>query len=192
MRANELFGSRLVEARSNGPIDLDRLAPDQTGTALPGAMQSREVAVLDPRKLAAEFVGTAILVFAAAGTATLSFGFKLFGTSFSAGAVTTALAFSLVLMVLVYAIGPISGCHVNPAVSLGLVVAGRMKVAEAAGYWVTQVAGASLVPIPSGSPLYSMSVKDSVRTAMAALPRSIWVSAGRLLPKRCSPSASSR
>ena len=59
--------------------------------------------MFDPRKLIAEFIGTAILVFAAVGTATLSFGFKLFGTSFSAGVVTTALAFGLVLMALVYA-----------------------------------------------------------------------------------------
>ena len=57
--------------------------------------------MFDPRKLVAEFVGTAILVFAAVGTATLSFGFKLFGTSYSAGVVTTALAFGLVLMALV-------------------------------------------------------------------------------------------
>ena len=52
--------------------------------------------MIDSRKLIAEFIGTAILVFVAVGTATLSFGFKLFGTSFSAGVVTTALAFGLV------------------------------------------------------------------------------------------------
>jgi aquaporin Z len=120
--------------------------------------------VFDPRKLVAEFVGTAILVFAAVGTATLSFGFKLFGTSYSAGVVTTALAFGLVLMALVYAIGPISGCHVNPAVSLGFVVAGRMKVAEAAGYWFAQIAGGiagayALWAVFTGSPLYSKSVQ---------------------------------
>ena len=120
--------------------------------------------MFDPRKLAAEFIGTAILVFAAVGTATLSFGFKLFGTSYSAGVVTTALAFGLVLMALVYAIGPISGCHVNPAVSLGFVVAGRMKVAEAAGYWIAQIAGGiagafALWGVFTGSPMYSKSVQ---------------------------------
>ena len=82
-----------------------------------------------------------ILVFVAVGVATLCFGFKLFGTSYAAGVVTTALAFGLVLMALVYAIGPISGCHVNPAVSLGFVISGRMEVTEAIGYWVAQVAG---------------------------------------------------
>jgi aquaporin Z len=151
-------------SRVNGSIPPDRLSPDKTGAALQGAMQSREVAVFDPRKLIAEFVGTAILVFAAVGTATLSFGFKLFGTSYSAGVVTTALAFGLVLMALVYAIGPISGCHVNPAVSLGFVVAGRMKVAEAAGYWFAQIAGGiagayALWAVFTGSPLYSKSVQ---------------------------------
>jgi aquaporin Z len=120
--------------------------------------------VFDPRKLIAEFIGTAILVFAAVGTATLSFGFKLFGTSYSAGVVTTALAFGLVLMALVYAIGPISGCHVNPAVSLGFVVAGRMKVTEALGFWIAQIAGGiagayGLWAVFTGSPIYSKSVQ---------------------------------
>ena len=98
--------------------------------------------MFDPKKLAAEFVGTAILVFIAVGVATENFGFKLFGTSTAAGVVTTALAFGLVLMALAYAIGPISGCHVNPAVTLGFVAAGRMKIAEGIGYMVAQVAGA--------------------------------------------------
>ncbi len=120
--------------------------------------------MLDTRKLIAEFIGTAILVFVAVGTATLSFGFKLFGTSYSAGVVTTALAFGLVLMALVYAIGPISGCHVNPAVSLGFVVAGRMEVTEAVGYWIAQVAGGiagaySLWAVFNNSPIYSKSVQ---------------------------------
>ena len=120
--------------------------------------------MFDPRKLIAEFIGTAILVFAAVGTATLSFGFKLFGTSYSAGVVTTALAFGLVLMALVYAIGPISGCHVNPAVSLGFVVAGRMKVTEALGFWIAQIAGGiagayGLWAVFTGSPIYSKSVQ---------------------------------
>ena len=88
--------------------------------------------MFDPKKLAAEFVGTFILVFIAVGVATENFGFKLFGTSYAAGVVTTALAFGLVLMALAYAIGPISGCHVNPAVTLGFVAAGRMKVGEGA------------------------------------------------------------
>ncbi len=68
------------------------------------------------RKIAAELLGTALLVFFAVGVATLSFGFGIAGSSFAAGVVATALAFGLTLLVLVYVLGPISGCHVNPAV----------------------------------------------------------------------------
>jgi aquaporin Z len=93
------------------------------------------------RKYVAEFLGTAVLVFFAVGTATLSFGFKLDGTSVSAGVVTTALAFGLVLLALVYTIGPVSGCHVNPAVTIGFVVAKRMTIGEALWYWLAQFAG---------------------------------------------------
>jgi aquaporin Z len=98
--------------------------------------------MFDAKKLAAEFIGTAVLVLVAVGVAAENFGFKGAGTSLAAGVVTTALAFGLVLMALAYAIGPISGCHVNPAVTLGFLAAGRMKVQEAIGYVVAQVAGA--------------------------------------------------
>jgi len=100
--------------------------------------------MLDGRKLVAEFFGTAILVIVAVGVATETFGFKLFGGSVAAGVVTTALAFGLVLIGLAYAIGPISGAHVNPAVTLGFVVAGRMKVVEGFAYMVAQVLGGAL------------------------------------------------
>lgn len=112
------------------------------------------------RKLVAEAVGTALLVIFAVGTATLSFGFKLAGPSMSAGVVTTALAFGLVVLALAYTIGPISGAHVNPAVTLGFVVSGRMKLGEGIGYWVAQFAGGIagalvLWGVLSGSPSYS-------------------------------------
>jgi aquaporin Z len=124
----------------------------------------------DIKKLAAEFLGTAILVVVAVGVATESFGFKFFGGkagvhgglsagSLSAGIVATALAFGLVLVALVYAIGPISGCHVNPAVTLGFIASGRMKLAEGVAYMVAQVVGAIggaylLYWIFTTSPLY--------------------------------------
>lgn len=96
---------------------------------------------MNSRSLFAEALGTALLVFFAVGTATLTFGFKVTGTSVSAGVVATALAFGLVLLVLVYGIRPISGCHVNPAVTMGFLVARRIGLADAAGYWVAQVIG---------------------------------------------------
>jgi aquaporin Z len=94
------------------------------------------------RKLLAEFFGTMILVIIAVGTATETFNLKLFGGSVAAGVTTTALAFGLVLIGLVYAIGPISGCHVNPAVTMGFMASGRMKITEGIGYMVAQVVGA--------------------------------------------------
>src|SRR6058998_695514 len=97
---------------------------------------------IDVRKLVAEAVGTALLVFFAVGVATLSFGFGFTGSSTSAGVVATALAFGLVLLTMAYALGPISGCHVNPAVTMGFLVSKRMELREAIGYMVAQVAGA--------------------------------------------------
>src|SRR5947208_10183553 len=112
------------------------------------------------RRLFAEFLGTALLVFFAVGTATLSFGFKFAGTSISAGVATTALAFGLVLLALAYTLGPISGCHINPAVTMGFFVSGRMTLADAIGYWVAEFAGGivgalALWAVFEGSPQYS-------------------------------------
>src|SRR5437660_1147227 len=94
------------------------------------------------RPLIAEAVGTALLVFFGAGTATLAFGFKTTGSSISAGVVATALAFGLILLALVYAFGPVSGCHINPAVTMGFLVGRRITLADAIGYWIAQFIGA--------------------------------------------------
>ncbi len=112
------------------------------------------------RKLIVEAIGTFFLVFFAVGVATLSFGFKFAGASVSAGVVTTALAFGLVLLALAYTLGPITGCHINPAVTMGFYVSGRMPLNEAVGYWVAQfvggIAGALVLwGIFSASPIYS-------------------------------------
>ncbi len=120
------------------------------------------------KNLVAELVGTAALVFFAVGVATLSFGkftidgtaTNLTGSSTSAGIVATALTFGLVLMALAYALGPISGCHVNPAVTIGFLVSKRISLQDAIGYWVAQVVGAIigallLWAVLSGSPGYS-------------------------------------
>jgi len=112
------------------------------------------------RKLAAELLGTALLVFFAVGVATLSFGFETTGASFAAGVVATALAFGLTLMALAYTLGPISGCHVNPAVTIGALLAGRISPVEALGYWVAQFVGGILGALLlwatlDASPLYT-------------------------------------
>jgi aquaporin Z len=112
------------------------------------------------RKFFAELLGTALLVFFAVGTATLSFGFKFAGGSTAAGVITTAMAFGLVLLALAYAIGPISGCHINPAVTMGFVVSKRMSLAEGIEYWIAEFIGGILGALVlwaifQGSPLYS-------------------------------------
>jgi aquaporin Z len=115
------------------------------------------------RKFAVEFLGTAILVFVAVGVATLMFGFKFDGASVAAGVVATALAFGLTLLALVYLIGPVSGSHVNPAVTLGALLARRISLPEAVGYWIAQFAGGIVGALVlwgtfSTSPLYSRTV----------------------------------
>jgi len=115
------------------------------------------------RKLVVEALGTALLVVIAVGVATMSFGFGAAGSSVSSGVVATALAFGLVVMALVYTIGPISGCHINPAVTLGALMARRIGLAEAGAYWVAQVFGAIagsllLWGIYAGSPRYDRTV----------------------------------
>jgi aquaporin Z len=114
------------------------------------------------RKLAAELLGTGLLVYAGVGVATLSFGFGNAGSSYAAGVVATALAFGFVLLVLAYVIGPISGCHVNPAVTIGALLTGRMSLTDAIAYWVAQFAGGVLGALLLwgtfvGSPSYSRS-----------------------------------
>jgi aquaporin Z len=114
------------------------------------------------RKLAAELLGTGLLVYFGVGVATLSFGFGFAGFSFSAGVVATALAFGFVLLALAYVLGPISGCHVNPAVTIGVWLSGRIPLAEAVRYWIAQFVGAILGALLlwgtfSASPLYSRS-----------------------------------
>ena len=111
------------------------------------------------RKVSAEFLGTALLVYFGVGAATLSFGFGATGSSFSAGVVATALTFGLVLMALAYSLGPISGCHVNPAVTIGALCARRMNLSDAIAYWIAQFAGGIVGALVlwatfSTSPLY--------------------------------------
>ncbi len=98
------------------------------------------------KKLAAEFIGTFLLVFLAVGAAVFGIAGKVGSNNTfpgpGSGVVGVALAFGLVLMGLAYAFGPVSGTHVNPAVTLAMVVGRGMPINEAIGYWVAQVAGA--------------------------------------------------
>jgi len=85
----------------------------------------------------AEFIGTFWLVFGGCGAAVLAAAFPRLGIGFAG----VALAFGLTVLTMAYAIGHISGCHLNPAVSLGLVVARRFPASELPAYVIAQVLG---------------------------------------------------
>lgn len=91
------------------------------------------------KRYAAEFVGTFVLVLGGVGSAVLA-GDKI-------GFAGVALAFGLSLLAMVYAIGPVSGCHINPAVTFGLLLAGKMKRRDALPYVVAQILGAVLATL---------------------------------------------
>lgn len=89
------------------------------------------------RKLAAEFIGTAWLVLGGCGAAVLAAAFPALGIGF----VGVALAFGLTVLTMAFAIGHVSGCHLNPAVSVGLWAGGRFPAGDLPGYIIAQVAG---------------------------------------------------
>lgn len=87
-------------------------------------------------KYAAELFGTFVLVFVGLSTANL--------TGSQVGVLGVAFAFGLSLMAMAFAIGPISGCHINPAVTFGCLLGKRIDASTAIGYWIAQVVGAIL------------------------------------------------
>ena len=86
------------------------------------------------KRASAEFLGTFVLVFGGVGTAVLA--------GDHVGYLGVAFAFGLSLLAMAYAVGPISGCHINPAVTMGLLVSGRVELGEAVRYWIAQILGA--------------------------------------------------
>jgi aquaporin Z len=109
------------------------------------------------KKLSAEFLGTFWLVFGGCGSAIFAAGFPSLGIGF----VGVALAFGLTVLTMAYAVGGISGGHFNPAVSVGLAVAGRFPARDVPAYVVTQTVGAIaaaavLYVIASGAPNFAL------------------------------------
>lgn len=107
------------------------------------------------RRCIAEFFGTFWLVFGGCGSAVLAAAFPQLGIGFAG----VALAFGLTVLTMAYAIGHISGCHLNPAVTLGLVAGKRFPAKEIVPYWAAQVLGAiaaawTLYAIASGKDGY--------------------------------------
>src|ERR1700744_4900072 len=118
-------------------------------------IQLKEVRML--RRLAAEFFGPFWLVFGGCGSAVLAAAFPALGIGFAG----VALAFGLTVLTMAYAIGHISGCHLNPAVTVGLVTGKRFPLSDLVPYILAQVAGAAagagvLYVIASGKPGFSV------------------------------------
>jgi aquaporin Z len=88
------------------------------------------------RRYIAEAIGTFVLVFAGVGTAVIGSG--------RVGALGVGLAFGLSLLAMCYAVGPVSGCHINPAVTLGAWIAGRIDSRHVPGYVIAQIIGGVL------------------------------------------------
>ena len=110
------------------------------------------------KKLSAEFLGTFWLVFGGCGSAVLAAAYPSLGIGF----LGVAFAFGLTVLTMAYAIGHISGCHLNPAISVGLMVGKRFPASELPGYVVAQVAGAicasgALFVIASGKAGFDLS-----------------------------------
>ncbi len=105
------------------------------------------------KRYLAEFIGTFVLVFGGCGTAVLD--------AKHVGVLGVSLAFGLTLLTMAYAIGHVSGCHINPAVTLGLVIAGRHDKSDLLGYWAAQIAGGVLAAlvlyaVASGLPAFDL------------------------------------
>jgi aquaporin Z len=91
------------------------------------------------KRLAAEFIGTLWLVLGGCGSAVLAAAFPSLGIGFAG----VSLAFGLTVLTMAYAIGHVSGCHLNPAVSVGLCIGGRFPAADLIPYIFAQVLGAA-------------------------------------------------
>src|SRR5215471_4175647 len=110
-----------------------------------------------PKRALAEFIGTFWLVFVGCGSAVLAAMFPFVGIGF----LGVAFAFGLSLLTMGYAIGHISGCHLNPAVSVGLAIGGRFPARELPAYIFAQVIGAIIAAsilygIASGKPGFDL------------------------------------
>src|SRR5271156_3094655 len=109
------------------------------------------------KRIAAEFFGTFWLVFGGCGSAVFAAAFPALGIGFMG----VSLAFGLTVLPMAFAIGHISGCHLNPAISVGLVVGKRFPITELPAYVIAQVLGAIagsgvLYLIASGKPGFSL------------------------------------
>ncbi len=120
------------------------------------------------KKYLAEFIGTFVLVFFACGTAAVVGCSAENGT----GYLLTALAFGLVIVAMAYSIGNVSGCHINPAVSIAMLISGKLGIKDFAGYVVAQFLGATA----GAAALMVFVGKESGLGANALYKGDIWLS----------------
>ena len=120
------------------------------------------------KKYIAEFIGTFVLVLFACGTAAAVGCSSENGT----GYLLTALAFGLVIVAMAYSIGNVSGCHINPAVSIAMLVSGKMGIKDFIGYVVAQFAGA----IAGAAALMGILGKESGLGANGLYNGNVWLS----------------
>ena len=131
------------------------------------------------RRAGAEFVGTFVLVLGGVGAAVIA-GDKI-------GNLGVAFAFGLSLLAMAYAVGPISGCHINPAVTVGLLVTKRIEISEAVRFWIAQILGAIvaagvLLIIAKSKPAATTRVRGARRQRLRR-PLARRLQAGRRVPR---------
>jgi aquaporin Z len=141
------------------------------------------MAVALSRRLAAEGIGTFWLVFGGCGSAVLAAAFPQVGI----GLLGVSLAFGLTLLTMAYSIGHISGCHLNPAVTLGLWGGGRFSGRDVLPYWIAQLAGAIvaavvLLVVATGTADFDLATKGLAQNGFgAASPGRYSLAAGFLM-----------
>lgn len=131
----------------------DAVIPEATVSAAPTAPASPALAA----RLAAEVAGTFVLVFGVIGTALFAAGFDGGKGGLNVGFLGVAIALGISVLISAYAFGPVSGGHFNPAVTLGLTIAGRFEWKDVLGYIVAQIVGglvatSLLFAIAAGAP----------------------------------------
>ena len=125
------------------------------------------------KKYLAEFIGTCSLVLFGCGAAVIA-GNAAVGPS-GIGLLGISIAFGFAVVAMAYAIGGISGCHINPAVTIGVLTAGKMEVKDAIGYIISQclgaILGAAILYLIAVDSVFFCAVKQVVRYLFGRLAR---------------------
>ncbi|MCD6011775.1 MAG: porin [Flavipsychrobacter sp.] len=113
------------------------------------------------KKFIAEFIGTLVLVLLGCGAAVIAGKTLTPDVPAGIGLLGISIAFGIAVVAMAYAIGPVSGCHINPAVTVSMLVAGKIKMGDAIGYIIAQFVGATagaglLYIILQGNPAFAM------------------------------------